>query len=96
MAKIFCKFFLYLPQKNDKTALRKTVLLLKGYVCLLFEQRFDDAHLQSTQLGQSTHTTYATIARVALFVQVVNHTVTVVGAHRDGALLLLLQLTMLN
>ena len=36
MAKIFCKFSLFLPPKNDKTALRKTVLLLKGYVCVYF------------------------------------------------------------
>ena len=49
---------------------------------VLSEQRHCYAPFQSAQLGQSAQTSYARIAGVGVFAQVVYHLMAVVGAHR--------------
>ena len=53
------------------------------YRKLRLKKRLCDAHFETSKFGQTSQTTNATIARIALFMEVVNHTVTVVGTHRN-------------
>ena len=55
-------------------------------------ERAGDAHLQAAQLRQTAHAAVARVARVRAAVQVVAHLVSVVGAHRNRDLALLLDL----